>query len=909
MRTPVWWVTALVRLYPREYRERHATELVNAMHACVDRERQRGVNNCLTTARLVLDAVSASILVRRDLRRSHRLLHISPGDSLMQCILYDLRYSMRAIARAPLFSLLVIVTLALAIGANTAIFSVVNGVLLRSLPFENPDRLVLLYKGVSAQLVFGFSAPDFVAFRERARSYQAVAAYRTVDFELSGVATPERIKAARISASLLDVLGVRPALGRAFTNEEDTGRQPVAILSDALWRRSFGAAPSVIGNPIILDRRAYTIVGVMPAHAPFPYRGPRLNTVPAAVFVPISFSDIELRAFGSMYNNTVVARLKPGVTIEQARAEAAAISRQVGAELYPADLRELGSSLTTPVTAMQDEIVGNVRRLLYVLLAAVGVVLLIACADIACLMLTRVAGRERELAIRTALGAGRGRVMRLMLMETGVLATVGTALGVVLAWWGQRALLAAAPVEIPRAQEIAFDGRVLAFTVAVSVAAALLTGLLPAWEASRRDSNAALKEGGRPGGAGSVRQRRIFAGLVTLQFAGALVLLAAGGLLMRSFVRLMTVDPGFKSDHVVSAATSLPAVSYPTGADVRLFYTRLLESARQLPGVTAVGAATDLPLTVRERRVFTMESPPAATAMLPRGVANDWIMGEYFEALGVRIVSGRPLSDADTLVSEPVVVVNETMARRYWPGEDPIGRRLAWGNPTTHGAWMRIVGVIGDIKQAGLAAPTEPQTWQPWAQVSDQALGSNVVGIFRSMRLMVRSQVPPASLASAIRERVRVLDPALPVTEVQTLDDVVAASAAPQRFNATLLGGFAGIALLLAAVGIGGVLAITVSRRTQEIGVRLALGADAAGVVRMVIRQGMTLVAAGLAIGLPIAFATTRMLTSLLFETTPHDLVAFTGATSVLCLVACAACAAPAVRASRVDPMRALRID
>jgi predicted permease len=307
--------------------------------------------------------------------------------------------------------------------------------------------------------------------------------------------------------------------------------------------------------------------------------------------------------------------------------------------------------------------------------------------------------------------------------------------------------------------------------------------------------------------------------------------------------------------------------------------------------------------------VFTMESPPAATAMLPRGVANDWIMGEYFEALGVRIVSGRPLSDADTLVSEPVVVVNETMARRYWPGEDPIGRRLAWGNPTTHGPWMRIVGVIGDIKQAGLAAPTEPQTWQPWAQVSDQALGSNVVGIFRSMRLMVRSQVPPASLASAIRERVRVLDPALPVTEVQTLDDVVAASAAPQRFNATLLGGFAGIALLLAAVGIGGVLAITVSRRTQEIGVRLALGADAAGVVRMVIRQGMTLVAAGLAIGLPIAFATTRMLTSLLFETTPHDLVAFTGATSVLCLVACAACAAPAVRASRVDPMRALRID
>jgi predicted permease len=906
MRAHAWWIAALLRLYPRAYRERHAAELASAMTACARRERQRGVNRCLTTARFFLDAVSASVLVRRDIRRSQRVSHLSPKDSLMQSILDDLRYSLRLIARAPLFSVLVIATLALAIGANTAIFSVVNGVLLRALPFESPERLVVLYKDGPAGRTFGFSAPDFVAFRERARSYQGIAAYGIVEFELSGVATPERIKVARISASLLDVLGVTPALGRAFTSEEDTGRQPVAILSEALWRRSFAAAPSVIGQPLILDRRAYTIVGVMPAHASFPYRGPRLNNEPAAVFVPISFSDLELRAFGSMYNKTVVARLKTGVTMEQARAEAAEISRQIGAELYPADLRELGTNLKTSITPMQDEIVGNVRRLLYVLLSAVGVVLLIACADIACLMLTRVAGRERELAIRTALGAGRGRVMRLMLMETGVLAAVGTALGAALAWWGQRVLLAAAPVEIPRAQEIAFDVRVLAFTVAVSIAAALITGLLPAWEASRRDSNAALKEGGRTG-AGGARQQRIFAGLVTLQFAGAVVLLAAGGLLMRSFIRLMTVDPGFKSDHVVSAATSLPFRSYRTGGDMRLFYSRLLESARTLPGVTAVGAATDLPLTVRDRRVFTVENPQAATAS---GVAaNDYVMGQYFEALGVRIVSGRALSDADTLVSEPVVVVNETLARRYWPGEDPIGQRLAWGMPANHGPWMRIVGVIGDIKQAGLAAPTEPQTWQPWTQVSDQLLGSNVPGIFRSMRLMVRSQVPPASLVSAIRDQVRALDPALPVSDVQTLDDVVAASAAPQRFNAALLGGFAGIALLLAAVGIGGVLAITVSRRTQEFGVRLALGADAAAVVRMVIRQGMTLVAAGLAIGLPIAFAATRLLTSLLFETTAHDVVTFAGATVVLCVVACAACMAPAVRASRVDPMRALRID
>jgi putative ABC transport system permease protein len=909
MRAHAWWIVALVRLYPREYRERHAAELAVAMHECLQRELQRGCPFALTAARLVVDAVSASILVRRDLRRSNRFIRRPPGDSLMQSILHDVRYSIRLIGRAPLFSVLVITTLALAIGANTAIFSVVNGVLIRALPFDSPDRLVLLYKGVTAQQMLGFSAPDFVAFRERARSYDGLAAYRTVEFELSGVDTPERVTGAKISATLMDVLGTPPALGRAFTSEEDSGRQPAAILSDALWRRSFGADPSALGKVVMLDRRPYTIVGVMPAHALFPPSGPRLNNVPAAVFVPISFSDIELQAFGTMYNKTVVGRLKAGVSMEEARAEAAMISRQVAAEVYPAELREFGSTLTTTITSMQEEVVGNVRRILYVLLGAVAVVLLIACADIACLMLTRAAGRERELAIRTALGAGRGRVMRLMLMESGVLAIAGAAVGVALAWWGQRALLASAPIDIPRAQEIAFDVRVLAFTITVSLAAAILTGLLPAWEASRRDSNAALKEGGRTGGAGGVRQRRIFAGLVTLQFACAVVLLAAGGLLIRSFVRLMAVDPGFNTEHVVSVSTSLPASSYRTGADVRLFYAGLLEKARQLPGVTAVGAATDFPLSVRERRVFTVENPPAASANQPRVVAHDWVLGQYFDALGVRIVRGRALSDIDTLASEPVVVVNETLAARCWPGEDPVGRRMAWGNPQNHGPWMRVVGVIGDVKQTGLAAATEPQTWQPWAQVPDQGLGSNLVTVFRSLRLMVRSQLPPASLISALREQVRALDPALPVSDVQTLAGVVAASAGPQRFNAALLGGFAGIALLLAAVGIGGVLAITVSRRTQEIGVRVALGADAGAIVRMVIRQGMTLVAAGLAIGLPIAFAATRLLNSLLFATTSHDVVAFAGATLLLCLVACGACAAPALRASRVDPMRALRID
>ena len=913
MRADSRWIAALVRLYPREYRERHAADLESAMRSSLQRERLAGASLPATIVRLVIDAASSAILVRRDARRVRfRSSHIAPrasGDSFMQSILYDARSAFRLIVRAPLFSALVIATLALAIGANTAIFGVVNGVLLRSLPYADPDRLVVLYEGVSAvKRPFGFSAPDFVGFRERARSYDGLAAFRSVEYELSGVDQPERISAAKISASLMDVLGTPPALGRTFTSEEDAGRQPVAILSDGLWRRKFGADAAAVGRPVILDRKPYTIVGVMPARFTFPNRGPILNNIPADVYVPISFTDVELRAFGSMYNNSVVGRLKSGVTTAQARGEASNITKQLLAEVYPSQFREMGLSLATTVTPLGDEVTGTIKRTLYVLLAAVAVVLLIACADIACLMLTRAAAREREMAIRTALGAARARVMRLILIETSVLTLIGGAAGLALAWWGQKALLAAAPVSVPRASEITFDVRVLAFTLVVSAAAAIVCGLVPALESSRRDSGHALKEGGRSGSA-SARQRRLFSGLVTVQFACAIVLLAAGGLLVRSFVRLMGTDPGFRTDHVISVATNLPASTYPGGADVRSFYVRLLERVRRLPGVTVAGAATDLPLTVRERRLFTIETPPAATASLPRVIANDWVVGGYFDALGVRVVKGRALSDQDTQTSEPVVVVNETLAKRYWPGEDPVGRRIAWGSPRDHGPWMRIAGVIGDIKQAGLAAPTEPETWQPWAQLPDAVLANNIVGIFRGMRLMVRSQVPPESLVATIRQEVRALDPALPVTDIQTLDQIVGASAGPQRFNAALLGGFAGVALLLAAVGIGGVLAISVSRRTQEIGIRLALGANAHDVVRMVIRQGMTLVLAGLAIGLPCAFAATRLLRTLLFETAPHDAVSFAAAIIILCAVALLACAAPALRASRVSPMTALRID
>jgi len=824
----------------------------------------------------------------------------------MQSLVYDVRHAARALSRAPLFSLTVCATLALAIGANTAIFSIVNGVLLRALPYPQPDRLVLLYLTPPEPRAFGFSPADVTAFEERTKSFSGLAVFRCVEYELSGVDQPERISAARVSASLFDVLGVTPARGRAFTAEEDTGRRPVAILSDGLWHRKFGGDEAILGKAVLLDRRAYTIVGVMGRGFSFPHRGPALNNTPADVFVPVSFTDAELGAFGSSYNNSLLGRLRPGVSLNQARADAALAVKRLFDEVYPPQLRDLFPSAAGFVTPMRDEIVGSVSRILLVLLATVLVVLVIASADIAALMLTRAAARQRETAVRVALGAGRGRLLRMSLIEASLLAIAGGAVGLLFAQWASRALLALAPSSLPRTAEITFDARVLAFTFAVSTLAALLCGGIPAWEAFRRVSRAALQEGGRSGT--SVRHRRVFSTLVVAQFACSIVLLAAGGLLIRSFANMLATDPGFRTENVLSFSTSLPATGYATGADVRAFYARLIDTLRTLPGVTSVAASCDLPLSVRERRTFVIENPSPGTPK-QQVVAHDWVMGRYFDTLGMTIRDGRPLTDQDTPSSEPVIVVNQTMAATYWPGENPIGRRMAWGIGSTHGPWMRIVGVVADVKQSGLIAPTEAETWAPWMQLSDERLGENIVGIFRGQKIVLRTAVPPLTIVPVIRERVRALDSALPMTDVKTLQQVVDESAGPQRFNAMLLGGFAGIALLLAAIGVGGVLAISVSQRTQEIGVRLALGARAGEVMRMVIRQGMTLVLIGVAIGLPAALLATRLLASLLFDVRPDDAATFGAATLVLCAVALIACATPAIRAGRLDPMRALRID
>lgn len=823
----------------------------------------------------------------------------------METFWQDVRYAVRTLRHSPLFAATVVVTLALTSGATTGIFTIVNGLLLRAMPYPEPGRLVMLYQAIGTR-PSGFSAPDYGAFEERATSFVSMAAFRNRDYELSGVASPERITGARVSAALFDTLGVAPALGRSFTREEDSGASPVAILTDALWRRHFGADPSIVGRAILLDRRAYTVVGVMPRGFAFPNRGPMLNNVPGDVYLPISFSARERAMFGAMYNNSVVARLKPGITPAQADAEARSIVRSSALERYPAALKDLAGILSGSATPLREETVGRVSTLLYVLFGAIAVVLLIACADIATLTLTRAVSRQREMAVRAALGAGRRRLITQALIESALLCMAGVVIGLLVARTVAVVLANTTALALPSLHAIRIDIPVLGFTVALAVATTIVCGLVPALEASRPEAGEALKEGGRSGAPGR-RQRRILGGLVTLQFALAMILLAAGGLLVRSFVKLTAVDPGFQPDRVLTLATSLPATGYPRAADVRTFYLRLMERVRALPGVTAASGSTALPLAIQERRVFTIENESTATRELSHAVAHDWVLGQYFETLGIVLKRGRFLSSEDHASSEPVVAINETMARRFWPDRDPVGQRLAWGLPADHGPWMRVVGVVADVKQGALNTEIGPQTYTPWLQVADGMLAENVLGIFRGMKVSVRTAVTPLAVTSSIRDQIRALDPALPVTNVLTMQEVVDTSAGPQRFNAMLLGSFALLALLLAALGVGGVLATSVSRRRQEIGVRLALGAQRGDVVRLVVRQGMVLAIAGVAIGLPVSIALTRLISSLLFEVTPRDPVTFAAVTTLLIGVAAFASYLPARRATRIEPIVALR--
>jgi len=826
----------------------------------------------------------------------------------MKDLIQDLRYGARMFLKRPAFTLIAIITLALGIGANSAIFSVVNAVLLRPLPFPQPERLAMVNTTNLARGVgnFGTSMPDFRAWRERTRSFEKMAAFSSTNFNISGSTEPERVTGARASADLFGVLGVAPERGRVFTGEEETfGKHRVVILSEGLWQRRFGDQASLTDQTMALNGEQYAIVGVMPRAFQFP-------DPTVVLWIPLAVAD------GSEYNTrgnywlSVVGRLKSGIAASQAQAELDGVFRQLEQE------DTLFGGFGTQVISLHESTVGGVQTALFVLLAAVALVLLIACANVANLLLARAAARQREIAIRTAMGAGRGRLIRQLLTESLLLGLAGAALGLLLAVWGVDVLVGLGP-NVPRLGEIGIDRSVLGFTLGLAILTSVIFGLVPALQSSKADLNETLKESGRSA-TGGVRRRRLGSALVVAEVALSFVLLVGAGLMINSLVRLQRVNPGFRTDRLLSMRISLPSTKYAQERPELTagFFQQLIERVKTLPGVEAAGVTSALPLTNSGwGKLFTLEdrTPPKSLDDVPN-VQYRQVSPDYLSTLAIPIIKGRAFSEHDTRDALPVAVINETLARQYFENADPIGKRLFLGPPEElvppgilppgfKFQHFTIVGVIGDVRHNGLNQPLLPEIYT----LHEQELAAKFANPSNSMSLAVRTSVEPSSLVGAIRHQVQELDREQPIDGVATMEELLATSLSQSRFSTLLLGVFAGVALILAAVGLYGVMAYRVEQRTHEIGIRLALGAQSGDVLKLVVRQGLMLAIAGIAIGFGAALIITRVMTSLLYGVTATDPFTFAIIPVVLTGAALAASFIPARRAMKVDPMIALRYE
>jgi len=803
--------------------------------------------------------------------------------------LNDVRYSIRMMLKNRGVTFIAVFALALGIGANTSIFSVVNAVLLRPLPYEKPEQLVQIW-GTQPQLDKAPTSPaSFLDWRAQNKVFEGMAAYTSRSFNLTGGDAPERIISSRVSSDLFQLLGVRPALGRSFLVEEDQpGSNQVVVISHGLWRRRFGADPNIAGKTIALNDQKFTVVGVMPSGFSFP--GARTE-----LWTPIAFSHAERKTRDTNFIS-VVARLKPGVTLAGAQAEMDGIARQQRQQ-YPEQYEGIGVKLIS----LNEQIVGNVQQVLFVLLGVVGFVLLIACANVANLLLARAAARQKEIAIRNALGASRMRVVRQLLTESLLLALLGGAFGFLLAWWGLDLLVALKPANIPRLTQIGIDRWVFAFTFLLSLLTGLIFGLIPAWQTSNANVNDTLKESGRSATGGGNRQR-VRNLLVVSEVALSLVLLVGAGLMIKSFVRLLEVDPGFDPDNVLTMSLALPVSKYAGGEQQAAFFQQTLERIKSLPGVQFAGVTTDLPLYGGSSTGFEVEGrAPSAPGGKPLTDYHS-ISPDYFRALGIRLVKGRQFTERDTKDAPGVVVINETLAKQFFGAEDPIGRRLGLSGPTD---WREIVGVVDDVRNYGLDADVKPEAYMPYLQNAPGYLAGTSSG----MSLVVRAASDPSGLTAAIRSSVQAVDKDQPVYNIQTMEQFLAESIAQRRFNVLLLSVFAALALILAAVGIYGVMSYSVTQRTHEIGIRMALGAQGRDVLRLVVGQGLVLCLIGVGVGLLAAFVLTRFLASLLYGVSAIDFATYTAVSLLITVVAFLASYIPARRAARIDPMIALRYE
>jgi len=864
--------------------------------------------------RVALEELSDENLLARGLRRVEQEVAqepIVPGgegrNNFLASLWQDLRYGVRMLAKNPGFTAVAVLTLALGIGANTAMFSVVNAVLLRPLPFANPSCLIALHEGIPklGYPKMGFSPPDLAIFAREQKSFSAIGAFRDEHIEISGQGEPERVVAARVSAPLFRMLGVEPMLGRTFTPEEDAPGHNVALLSYGFWQRRYGGAIGIIGQTIDLDRQPYTVIGVMPRNFEFPLPGSQDNGSPADLWVPMAFTPAELQDWGGSYLTSVVGRLRPGVTMGQARSEAESLSPVIVANYPPALTNAFRGVLVLNVSAspLHEDVVGSVRTLLLVLMVAVAFVLLIACANVATLLISRAAMRQKEIAVRAALGATRLRLVRQALTESLLLALSGGAPGFALAFWGRNVILALVPGSVTLPRQVPLSGGVLAFALAASFLAALLFGLAPAFQVSALAVQGPLQEGGRSGTPGKSRHRlqRFFA---TGEFALALILLVGAGLLIRSFDKLLETSPGFRPDHVLTLNIPLPRQAYPQADRIQEFYKQLLERVSNLPGVQTAGLSNDLPLHASEMVSITVEGRAKSEGETPQAICQSWVLGSYFETMGIPLVQGRWFRPEDRLESEPVAIVSLSTARKFWPGQNVIGKRITWG---VRKPWETIVGIVGDVSQGPFNSALAPHVYRPYSQLPGPFLEEDSFSDWHAMNLAVCTHADPASLTSAVLAQVHSLDPDLAVASIRTMTQVISSSVAGSEFNTILLGAFASLALLLAAIGVYGVLSYAVAQQRHEIGIRMALGAEKRDVLTMVVGQGLKVAAIGVGIGTVGALGLTRLLSSLLYGVKATDPLTFIAASLLLIAVAVLASYIPARRATKVDPMAALR--
>ena len=816
----------------------------------------------------------------------------------MDSLIKDIRFGVRGLIKRPGFTAVAVITLALGIGANSAIFSVVNAVLLRPLPYNDPDRLMVVWerRENSGRANLPLSGHEYAALKERSNVFEALTLIQPNGYNLTGKGDPVMVDVGEVSTEYFNIVGVPPMLGRTFAPGEDQqGGAKVVVLNHKLWKQRFGSDPNVINQTVRMNDQSFTVIGVMPA----------LELVPD-VLVPIDMRG-ELRKVGK-HSHQVIGRLKPGVTLDQAQAEVTRVAQQVEQE-FPGASRGHGIQ----IVGLHEQVTGSAQLPLLTLFAAVGFVLLIACANVANLLLSRAASRQREMAIRTALGAGRWRLIRQTLTESLLLGVLGGGLGLLAAVWLVTLLSKVTAVNIPRLDNISIDNRVLVATFGFSILTGLLTGIAPAWRNSEPRLYQWIQEGMR--GSFNPGRRRMSSTLVVAEVALAVVLLVGGGLMLKSFVQLLRVNPGFEPNHVMRIDLALPDLKYRQPQQRTAFYNELIGRLQSLPGVESVGATTQTPLSPGDNwTAFAIEGRPDPPEGMQQQAATRAVTDDYFRTMQIPLRKGRFFNNSDARVAlplirwfeqqpfperfnepqaAPAVIINETMARLYWPNEDPVGRRLR----VILSPWLTVVGVVGDVHHTGLNTPPNPEIYMAQQQEPSGA-----------MAVVARTSVDPLQLAAAAREQVKALDKDLPVT-VTTMDELFANSLAGQRFNTSLLGVFAAVALSLAMIGVFGVINYSVAQRTHEIGIRLALGAQRRDVFKLVVGQGLLLAVVGVVVGTASAVALTRLIAGLLYGVSPTDGPTFVVVSLIVTMVAFLACYLPARRATRVDPLVALRYE